>query len=84
MGRPPADDQARRGLADDVQSADAADVDEQGRLGQPELEQGQQAVAAGEHLGLALPVAQGGQGVLQGGRPHVVELGWDHRRRPSL
>ena len=59
MGRPSPDDQVVVGLADAVEPGDVLQVDEQGRLGEPQLDERQQAVAAGQQLRLAFAVRAG-------------------------
>ena len=83
MGRPGADAQVVVGLDDGVHAVDVAQVDEQGRLREPELDQGDEAVAAGEELGLALAVLEDPQRLVQVRRTDVVELAGDHRALPS-
>ena len=46
-------------LDDAVEAGDVADVDQQGRRGEAELEERQQAVAAGQDLGVAVALARG-------------------------
>ncbi len=54
------------------------DVDEEGRLGQPELDQGDEAVAAGQDLRFPLAVPQDPQRLVQRARTDVFELTRDH------
>ena len=55
-----ADGDVVAGVADVRQVAEPADVDEHARLGQAQLHQRQQAVAAGEELGLVAVLADAG------------------------
>ena len=66
------------GLDDLVDAIDVPDVDEQARLGQAQLDQRQQAVAARQDLRLAFPLGQDPERVMESGRPDVVELTRDH------
>ena len=65
MGGPGADAQVVVRLDDAVEAGDVAEVDEQARLGQPELDQREQAVAAGQELRLALAVRQDPERLVQ-------------------
>ncbi len=79
MGRPGADDEVVVGLGDAVEAGHVAQVDEQGRLGEPELDQREEAVAAGQQLGLAFAVLEDPQRLVQVPRTDVVELAGNHR-----
>ena len=59
-------------------SLQPADVDEHARLGQAQLHQRQQAVAAGEELGVVAVLADQADRLLGRPGPHVVERGGDH------
>ena len=74
MRGPGADPQVVVGLDDAVEAGDVAEVDEERRLGEPELDQRDEAVAAGQELGLAFAVLQDPQRLVQVGRTDVVEL----------
>src|SRR5262249_27241439 len=77
-----ADGHVVTGVADVRQVGDAADVHEDAGLGQPQLHERQQAVAAGEELGF-VPVL-GDEGNRFGGPgADVVELGRDHEGPPE-
>ena len=78
MGGPAADPEVVVGLDDPVEPVDVADVDEEAGLGQTQLEQRQEAVAAGQDLGLALAFGQDPQRVVETGWSDVVELTRDH------
>ena len=54
-----------------------ADVDHRSRLGEAQLHDRQQAVAAGQHLGLLVTVEQRHR-FFDAGGPEVVELRWIH------
>ena len=80
-----ADPQAAAGpRADRVQAGDAVDVDKDAGLGQPQRQQGHQALAARDDLALAVLVGrrQRRDGVLDAAGPDVVEGCWLHRYRP--
>ena len=57
-----------------------ADVDQDGGAGQPQGEQGDQALAAGEHLGFVAVLGQHGEGLVDGVGGVVVEGRRLHRR----
>ena len=71
------------GLDDPVEAADVAEVDEQGRLREAELDQRDEAVAAREQLRLAFPILEDPEGLVQVPRTDVVELAGNHRAGPS-
>ena len=52
------DDEVVVGLADAVEAGDVAEVHQQRRLGQAELDQRDEAVAAGEQLCFAFPILE--------------------------
>ena len=79
VGRPGADAQVVVRLDDGVHAVDVAKVDEQCRLREPELDQRDEAVAAGKQLGLAFAVLEDPQRLVQVRRTDVVELAGDHR-----
>ena len=74
-----ADAQVVVGLDDAVEAGDVAQVDEQGRLRQPELDQRDEAVAARQQLGLAFAILEDPQRLVQVRRTDVVELAGNHR-----
>ena len=84
MGGPRPDPELVVCLDDGVEAADILQVDEQAGLGQPELEERQQAVSAGQELRLALAVGQDLEGVVQVRWTDVIELGRDHRATALL
>ena len=59
-------------------SLEPADVDQHARLGEAQLHQRQQAVAAGEELGLVAVLGRQADGLLGRAGPDVVERGGDH------
>ena len=61
-----------------------ADVDKESRLSQAQLQQGDEAVAAGENLRLSLAVAQDPECLLEVTGPDIVELAGDHRAAALL
>jgi hypothetical protein len=77
--RPGTDAQAVVGLDDLVHPIDVAQVDEQSRLGEPELHERQQAVAARQDLRLPLALGEDPQDALEAGWADVVEGCRDHR-----
>ena len=75
MGCPVADPGLVTAAGDPVEPADVAEVDEQAGLGQPELDQRQEAEAAREDLRLALVFLQDPERLAEIGGPHVLERG---------
>ena len=69
---------------DAAQLADPADVDEHGRVRQPQPQQRQQALPAGEHLGVLAGPAELGDRLVDRVRPQVVELRGDHSAPPAV
>jgi hypothetical protein len=67
------------GLNDAVETPDVAQVNEESGLGQAELEERYQAIAAGEELGLALALREDLEGLIEIGGTHIVKLSRDHR-----
>src|SRR5262249_60220988 len=53
-------------------------VDRRRRGGRTEVQQRPQALASGQHLGVAAVAAEGRQGLVQRGWRVVLELGWFH------
>ena len=84
MGRPGADAQVVVGLDDAVEAGDVAQVDEQARLRQAELDEREEAVAAGQELRLAFAILEDPQRLVQVRRTDVVELGGNHRAATLL
>ncbi len=72
------------GVTDVRQVADAADVDQHRWLRQAQLHQWQQAVAAGEELGLVAVLADEGDRLLGGTGTDVVECCGDHCEPPIV
>jgi hypothetical protein len=81
---PAADAQLPVGDADAIETGHVADVDEQRGHRQAQLEEWDEAVAAGQDLGLPHPLAQQAQGLREVARTGVVELGRDHPRATSV
>src|SRR4029079_18501064 len=77
-----ADPQLVVGLHDSVESGHVADVDEQGGLSQSQLQEGDQAVAAGEDLRVALALREDLEGPVEVRRTDIVE-GCGNHARPS-
>ena len=73
-----ADGDVVAGVADVRQVGDAADVDEHARLGEAQLHQRQQAVAAGEELGIVAVLADEADRLVGGAGTDVVEGGRNH------
>lgn len=65
--------------ADAIEVSDIAKVDDQGRLGQAQLHQWEEAETAREDLGIPLPFLQDPQGFTQVDGSNVVEYGRNHR-----
>ena len=78
-----ADGDVVTGIADVRQFTDAADVDEHARLGESQLHQGQQAVPAGEELGIVAVLADELDGLFGGSGTDVVERCGDHDVAPA-
>ena len=72
------------GLGDAVEAGDVPQVDEQAGLRQPELDEREQAVAAGEQLGLAFAVLEDPERLVQVPWTDVVELAGNHRAETLL
>ena len=70
-------------VADVRQVGEATDVDQHARLGEAELHHRQQAVAAGDELGLVAVLADQADGLLGGLGTDVVERGGDHWAPPA-
>ena len=77
-----ADDEGAALLLDAGQPGHLAKVDEVRGPGEPELHRRQQAVAAGQQLGVVLVLAQQIERFLDRAGGVVVELGWIHARGP--
>jgi hypothetical protein len=73
-----ADDDAVPVVADALQRLEASDVDERGRGCQAQFHQREQAVPAGEDLGVLTVLRQRGDCLLDGAGPDVHERGGDH------
>ncbi len=61
------------GLADAVEAGQAVDVHQQRRARQAKRHHRDEALAARQHLGVAARGGQGGDGLVEAGRRHVVE-----------
>jgi hypothetical protein len=66
-------------LDDPVEAGHVTQVDQECGLSESELDQGDEAVTAGEQLRLAFPVRQDPEGLVQVPRTDVVELAGNHR-----
>ena len=84
MGGARADPQLVVRLDDRIEARDVAQIDEQGGLGEPQLDQRKQAVATRQQLGLAFAVLEDSQRLVQVGRTDVVELAGNHRAATLL
>ena len=71
-------------VADVRQVAEATDVDQHGRLGEAELHHRQQAVAAGDELGLVAVLADEADRLLRRLGADVVECCRDHGLPPGV
>ena len=78
-GSPRPDRQVVVGLGDAVEARDVAQVDEQGRLRQTQLDQRDEAVTAGEQLRLPFTVLEDPQDLVEVRGANVVELAGNHR-----
>ena len=84
MGGLRADDQVVVGLADPVQAGHIAEVDQERRLSQAQLDERDEAVAAGQQLRFAFPILEDLQRLTQVPRADVVELAGNHRAATLL
>ncbi len=84
MGRLSADAQVVVSLADAVEAGHVAEVHEQGRLGESQLDQRDEAVAARQQLRLTLSILEDLQGLAQAPRADIVELAGNHRAATLL
>ncbi len=66
-------------LDDAVETGHVAQVDKQGGLCEPELDQREEAVPTRQELGVALAIGEDPQGLVQVRRTDVVELAGNHR-----
>ena len=73
MRRPGADPQVVVGMDDAVEPADRLEVDEDPSLAEPELQQRDQAVAAGEELRLALSLVEDPDCLVEAPRTDILE-----------
>ncbi len=74
-----ADPEVIVGLDDAIEPRDVSQVDEEPGLGEAELEQRDEAVAAGEQLRFALALGQYLERLVEISGTHVVELSRNHR-----
>ena len=79
-----ADGDVIAGVSDVRQIADPPDVDEHARLGEAQLHQRQQAVPAGEELGIITVLADEADGLFGRTGADVVEGGGNHVVAPWL
>ena len=79
-----ADDERVAVVADPAQRVDPAEVDHRLRGVEPHPEHRQQALPAGDDLGVVTVLGEGRQRVLDRGRRHVVELGGNHSAPPAF
>ena len=70
-------------LADVRQVRQAADVDQEGRGGQPELHQRQQRVTPCQQLGIIAVLAQEAHRLVDGLGPLIFERRWNHAETPA-
>ena len=71
-------------LLEDVESADVVDVHQQGRRGEPELHERNQALATGQYLRIVTVLGQQGQRIVKQPRGGVLETGWKHEPPPRI
>jgi hypothetical protein len=79
-----ADDQGVAVLTDAAHLLDPTDVDEDGRVGEPQPQQGDQRLTAREDLAVLAGLGQRRDGLVDRRGPHVVELGGDHWAPPAV
>ena len=77
----PIDDAAVGRRADPLELLDPPDVDERRRTGETQLEQRQEALAAGQDLGVGR-AGEEAERLIEGRRPVVGECGRDHALAP--
>src|SRR5262249_3885984 len=65
-----------------AQAAERAHVHQEFRVRQAEPQQRQQALPAGDHLGVLAALVERADRLVERGRPDVVELGRDHAAPP--
>jgi hypothetical protein len=66
-----------------AQLGDPRQVDERGREGEAQAEHRDEALPAGEDLGVLPGLAEGGDRLGEGRRRDVLEVGGDHSAAPS-
>jgi hypothetical protein len=79
MGCAGADPEIVVGLDDPIEAADRLEIDEDPRLAEAELQERDQAVAAGEELGLAFSLVEDPDCLVEAPRPNVLERSRNHR-----
>ena len=77
-----ADDEAVALLADAAQGVDPPEVDDDRRRVEPHPQDGEQALPAGQDLGVVAGFGEGGESLLDRGRSGVVECCGDHDLAP--
>jgi hypothetical protein len=78
-----ADDERVALVGDAAQLGHPREVDEHGREGQPQPQDGDEALPTGEDLGVLTGLAEGADGLSERRRGDVVEVGGDHSACPS-
>jgi hypothetical protein len=78
-----ADDERVPVVADAAQLVHLAEVDQHGGEGQPQPQDGDEALPTGEDLGVLTGLAEGADGLRERRRGDVVEVGGDHSACPS-
>ena len=78
-----ADGEPARPGVDGVEPGDAADVDKVGGMAQPQRQQRDEALPAGQDLGVGAVLGQQADRLLHGSRAVVAERRHLHRRPPS-
>jgi len=84
VGRLGADREVIVRFDDPVEPGHVAQVDEDARLGEPQLDQGDEAVAPGQDLGFPLAGLEDREHLVEIARAHIVELTGDHRAASLL
>src|SRR4029079_12855929 len=79
MRRPGADPQVVVGVDDAVEPADRLEVDEDAGLTEPELQERDQAVPAGEELRLAFSLVEDPDRLVEARRTYILEGSRNHR-----
>jgi hypothetical protein len=84
MGGHRTDDDVVAVLTHAAHLLDAPDVDDDLGIGQPQPQQRDQRLPAGQHLGFVAVLGERGDGLVDRAGPHIVELRRDHDSPPAV